>query len=78
MFILGTVTRRAANPLLALALAASFLPGVTWQNGQFVQRNDGGFTYQDFPGSPLDQRRVPNEAINQIQCPPPARPRCGD
>ncbi|MEC9343708.1 MAG: hypothetical protein VYD64_07655 [Pseudomonadota bacterium] len=71
--------RRSVLRMALPAMVSLFvLPGVFWPSYQYVERNDGGFRYRDFKGSPYDQIRVPDEGINQIQCPPPQRPYCGD
>ena len=66
---------RAAIPV---AVSLFVLPGVFWPNYEYVERNDGGFHYRDYRGSPYDQVKTPDPAINQITCPPPQRPYCGD
>jgi hypothetical protein len=63
---------------LPLAVSLFVLPGIFWPAYEFIERNDSGFHYRDYKGSPYDQMRVPDEGINQIQCPPSQRPYCGD
>jgi hypothetical protein len=65
---------RIGVAVAAMLLALSACSSTT---SNFIPRNDGGFKYNDFRGSPFDQISVPNPAINQIQCPPPSRPTCG-
>lgn len=74
----GTKSSRVAwRKALPVVLSVLVVPGVFWPNYQFIERNDGGFHYRDYRGSPYDQARTPDEGINQITCPPPQRPICG-
>lgn len=67
-------TGRLASGVIAAAAMAA-LSACT--SSEFIPRDDSGFRYLDYKGSPYDQTRTPYPGINQIQCPPPSRPICG-
>ena len=67
-----------ARSVLPVAVSLLVLPGLYWWPAyEYVERNDSGFHYRDWKGSPYDQIRTGDPRIDQITCPPSIRPHCG-
>ncbi|MCG6857572.1 MAG: hypothetical protein LJE67_05855 [Salaquimonas sp.] len=73
-FLSSSGLLRSGLPIL---LSLVVLPNFIWPNYKFVERDDGGFHYRDYKGSPYDQLRTGDPRIDQIECPPSQRPFCG-